>query len=508
MLVILLGAFAPSMRDSERSQVMLMGIGFFGMVVTQLSGCFFTADCVSSEKREGTLGLLFLTPLKSLDIVLGKLASHSLLVFFSMLALAPVLFIPVLNGGITGIETIRMMIALIVSLFLSLSVGLFVSCAGRDVKTTVTGTFVVMALLNAIPVLYLFICAEVFRMNVSPYGVPQFGPWTLPIFAIDEMTSRFGVKLFWIAAGLQTAMGSGFLVAATFVLRRIARRGDYEWKAAVPAAAPRGWKRAWRWVTKRSELKKTPLGNRQPYYWAAARGWSEVCWIGQFRRLMWFGAAFFLFLALASRRSVASDGFWSAFWLAALLHLFTKFTLILEATRQLSEDRRSGCLELILSTPFDPQWIVDGAVKGAGRVFRLRFAILPVLNAVLLFLALGLGPRYYLRGDELFLTCVALVGGAVFAGWDYRTILWRGSLAAMRRKTHLWAALDTAFFVMVAPWLVAALLLMMLAMARADESALGVTLVVWFVCCFIYNSWLARRARRALYESFRTLAAH
>src|SRR5437763_971733 len=30
-----------------------------------------TADCLSSEKREGTLGLLFLTPLRGYDIVVG-----------------------------------------------------------------------------------------------------------------------------------------------------------------------------------------------------------------------------------------------------------------------------------------------------------------------------------------------------------------------------------------------------------------------------------------------------
>ena len=33
-----------------------------------------TADCLSQEKREGTLGLLFLTNLKGHDVVLGKLA--------------------------------------------------------------------------------------------------------------------------------------------------------------------------------------------------------------------------------------------------------------------------------------------------------------------------------------------------------------------------------------------------------------------------------------------------
>src|SRR5882724_9517700 len=39
------------------------------------AGAFQTADCLSSEKREGTLGLLFLTDLKGYDVVLGKLVS-------------------------------------------------------------------------------------------------------------------------------------------------------------------------------------------------------------------------------------------------------------------------------------------------------------------------------------------------------------------------------------------------------------------------------------------------
>src|ERR1035437_8642366 len=34
-----------------------------------LSGVGFTADCRSEEKREGTLGLLFLTDLKGYDVV-------------------------------------------------------------------------------------------------------------------------------------------------------------------------------------------------------------------------------------------------------------------------------------------------------------------------------------------------------------------------------------------------------------------------------------------------------
>ena len=48
----------------------------YAFVLCLLSGIFITADCLSEEKREGTLGLLFLTDLRGYDVVLGKLASQ------------------------------------------------------------------------------------------------------------------------------------------------------------------------------------------------------------------------------------------------------------------------------------------------------------------------------------------------------------------------------------------------------------------------------------------------
>src|SRR5262245_15199743 len=56
-----------------------------------VAGLGTTADCISSEKREGTLGFLFLTDLHSADVVLGKCFATSLGSFFAVLAIVPVL---------------------------------------------------------------------------------------------------------------------------------------------------------------------------------------------------------------------------------------------------------------------------------------------------------------------------------------------------------------------------------------------------------------------------------
>src|SRR5436853_4524783 len=60
-----------------------------------------TADCISRERREGTLGLLFLTCLKASGIVYAKGMAHGLRALTLWLAVLPVVTIPFLLGGVS-----------------------------------------------------------------------------------------------------------------------------------------------------------------------------------------------------------------------------------------------------------------------------------------------------------------------------------------------------------------------------------------------------------------------
>src|SRR5581483_854400 len=62
------------------------------------------ADCLSRERREGTVGLLFLTPLKAREIVLAKGFAHGVRTLTLWLAVLPVMTIPFLLGGVTWKE--------------------------------------------------------------------------------------------------------------------------------------------------------------------------------------------------------------------------------------------------------------------------------------------------------------------------------------------------------------------------------------------------------------------
>ena len=73
-LVILSSANIPTAAQGEAIFTVLTTVSFCFCV---LIGIRATSDCLSEEKREGTLGLLFLTDLRSHSVVLGKVAAGS-----------------------------------------------------------------------------------------------------------------------------------------------------------------------------------------------------------------------------------------------------------------------------------------------------------------------------------------------------------------------------------------------------------------------------------------------
>jgi len=109
---------------------------------------FRTADCLSEEKREGTLGLLFLTDLKGYDVVLGKLVASSLHAFYGVLAILPVMAIPLLVGGVTIDEFWRVVVVALNMLLFSLAVGMFASSISRDERRAMVLAFLILFFLR------------------------------------------------------------------------------------------------------------------------------------------------------------------------------------------------------------------------------------------------------------------------------------------------------------------------------------------------------------------------
>ena len=191
-----------------------------------LAGVFLTADCLSEEKREGTLGLLFLTDLKGYDVVLGKLVATSLHSVYGLLAIFPILGLPLLLGGITGGEFARVMLALLVTLFFSLTSGLFISAISREARQAMTATLGVILLASVVlPIAYAI--ARFFFKTTLISPIQLLSPISAYSRAFDShYHTRVGPDEFWSSLGVLFGLSFGMLVLAMRILpARLAGEG-------------------------------------------------------------------------------------------------------------------------------------------------------------------------------------------------------------------------------------------------------------------------------------------
>jgi ABC-type transport system involved in multi-copper enzyme maturation permease subunit len=86
-----------------------------------------TCDVISRERREGTLGLLMMTPLSVKAVVLGKAVAGGLRTGVMWLAMVPVLMVPMLMGGVSVADLVTGLVIQWVLGGLGLAAGLLAS---------------------------------------------------------------------------------------------------------------------------------------------------------------------------------------------------------------------------------------------------------------------------------------------------------------------------------------------------------------------------------------------
>src|SRR5204862_7296570 len=145
--ILLVNLGAP---QHQLGRHVFVGLSVLCMIYCLFSGRISTADCLSSEKREGTLGLLFLTDLRGYDVVIGKMAANSINAFYGILAVLPIFGVPLLMGGITLGEFGRMALLAVNALFFSLSLGICMSAFSRSGRKSATMTFLLLLLIAGV----------------------------------------------------------------------------------------------------------------------------------------------------------------------------------------------------------------------------------------------------------------------------------------------------------------------------------------------------------------------
>jgi ABC-type transport system involved in multi-copper enzyme maturation permease subunit len=336
-----------------------------------MDGARNTADCLSEEKRAGTLGLLFLTDLRPYDVVLGKLMATSLNSFYGLLAIFPPLAIPLVIGGVTVGEFWRLVLALINTLFFSLATGLAVSSASRDERRAWTGTVALVLGISLGPAL----------IALHPRWASSFVASLSPLNGfLNVFDSAFSVTpdRYWGSIWSVQMLSWGLLVAAMVVLPRAWQdrplsEGVPWWRrlAAAPEQAPRN----------RADdfAGRSLLLDGNPTVWLVAHGrghqtflWTLVGVAGVVAVAAW--------VLTAGAMAMATVIFGAMF----LVHLTMAVWVASEACHLFAGARDSGTMELLLSTPLSPHHIVEGHMLGLRRLFYRPVAALLIVEGLLL----------------------------------------------------------------------------------------------------------------------------
>jgi ABC-type transport system involved in multi-copper enzyme maturation permease subunit len=462
-----------------------------------VSGVRLTSDCLSEEKREGTLGLLFLTDLKGYDVVLGKLAATSLNALHSLLAMVPMLAIPLLlGGGVSLDEWGRMALVAINALFLSLAIGIGVSALCRSALKAMVATLVLLLLLTAFMPAVGAILAEIGRRRaVQPlFLLPSVGFTYYFAFA-----KFYAAPQFWYSILTVHGLGWLFLTLAALAAPRT-------WQDRTPGSQANRWRELWQFwrlgnPVERSAFRRRLL-SRNAFFWLAARFRLKPAFVWAFLGVCTCG---WVWALVKFRRDWLSPVTYVV--TAIFLNLALRVWFALEASRQMAEERKAGTLELLLSTPLTVRDILRGQLLALQRQFLGPVLVVLALESVFMGVTLSEAQGAEERAQTVaFWTTFMLMLVADFAAL-YWLGLWQGLTARHPGR----AATACLGRILVVPWAIIAVLALLLVVRAvtlrpsADPSwqmALG----VWFFVGIATDLAFGGRARHRLLTEFRRTA--
>ncbi len=474
------------------------GLGVLALVYCLLAGRRSTADCLSEEKREGTLGLLFLTDLTGYDVVLGKLAATSLNAFYGLLAVFPVLALPLLMGGITNGEFWRLVVVLLDTFLFSLAVGIFASALSHDLRKAMAINFgVLLAFVLVIPA-----CASAIDLNwhVMISGLL----YSTPIYSFTllfDQHYKTDARNFWCSVALIHGLTWLLLIQASRIVPHSWQDGPAPTPRAVKKQRQGFWQR-WSYgdVAKRAPYRKKLL-DLNAFYWLAARARLKPLHVWTFLFLI---AGWCVFLHFVSS-GIVDDAINTV--AALLLNTTLKLWLTLEAGHRLAEDKKIGALELILSTPLGERELIRGQMLALRRQFQAPVIAVIIVDLILMKATLDFASHHDPQLGFLWLGSILMLPVDVIA------LAWVAMAKALTAKTYNQSIVATVGYILWLPWIIfgAGTLFTELwyYFTSLNGGAVGNPLHPgwFFFVSLLVDVFFAWRARRVLLGNLRYLAA-
>jgi hypothetical protein len=510
------------------ARILFWGLSGCCFAWSALAGRLMTADCISVEKREGTLGLLFLTDLKGFDVVLGKLAATSVDGFYRMLAIMPILSVPLLMGGLTSGEFWRMVLVLSVTFVFSLTIGLCASSMHREQEKAMGSNLALLVWFWGVPPALggaiLILVPGVAGVNSLFFTCPVFG-----FLMCDDTAYRAARGNYWGCIGTMSIL--------TFLLLWLACRiTPRSWQDKPEAKA--GARSAGKflallllWLTKgitprvRRDKPEADARERAAEKPSRRRWWASGAWEGEFRKwaldrnaYLWLAGkprvkGVLVWALVAFIASTWLVSMWAVHWqmmdaagiiFSVILNVALVAWITTEACRRLAMDKKAGAFELTLSTPLRERDILRGQQLALRRQFlKPAIAALLVESLVLFAIAPGRDAMF----DRCFWVSILLVSASsLFA------TAWYGMLAGLNSKTYGIATVKTTTGILAVPALIFAgveisiLVGKYLFATHPGDLERAYQLGCWLATTVLAQLWFAFSARRRLYADFRRLA--
>jgi hypothetical protein len=459
-----------TLSTAQVSRQLFVAISVIGLIFTLFAGIFLTSDCLSIERREGTLGLLFLTDLKGYDVVLGKLAATSIHAIYGLLAIIPVLGLPLLMGGVSAGQFYRTVLVLLLALLFSLSVGLFWSSVNTQSRQALSATL--LTLVVAAGVLPSLGWLDSYAFGYT--RVPQlfwFSPVHAYIKGLDGYYYGSGRDEFWITSSIIAALSVGLFVAASLILPRVWQEGSDEVGSGrrLRAKGPH--------LRKPGSVEARMLDSN-PYQWLVARDTSFQKFGLQLVGLLaviWLGAYVTAFLG---KKHV--EAFVIAVFVAYALHQAIKWLAALEITRQLIIDKQSGALELIMVTPLPGDAVFTGQRRAYRNKLRVFLLLGSVVSLALVFIVFAESAKLQMQSKDQIIFAELFLGGLMMLWLDLRAMEDVGMAEALRGKKHSRAMLGTIGKLMLVPWAAVLFLIFTANGLRISQNAVPIIFGAWF----------------------------
>jgi ABC-type Na+ efflux pump permease subunit len=366
-----------------------------------------TADCIARERREGTLGLLFMTPLTASGIVLGKVLAQVLRSLTLWLAVLPLLTIPFLYGGVTWTDVAGFFLIELCAGMLSLAAGVLASSLTEN---------------RAVAFILAFLLMGAFVREASQFrnwstGAPMPGPMRMRYVSV---VAGNGGVLYFPASGIprRAASSTGLAprslpvriltenlpIAALILFAALRFAGwcvERSWQDKIPSVRREGWIRRYcmpRFFDRsfagamRRTLERNPIAWLQQYSWKARLSKWGLC---------------LLFVVLECSVIDGND-------LEAVSRLLSALVLILAAAYTFAgvngflQDKKSGALELILVSPITVNQIIFGRVWGLWKQF-LPSALVLVGSDITYRIMIGQNSFYGGEGPWMWLNDLEIV---------------------------------------------------------------------------------------------------